>query len=531
LALAVIARFALPRVNPGGWSAAVDLPLALGLGAAVSYLAADWFARFHFEGMPIGGPDFSTYCQAVQAAIDRMESMNPQRATSVAAFVAPLARRFGLLDGLLIGATTAIGIGAVGSYLWGQAVAGRSAAIASALLVAAVGPLCLLTHTPSFYAEQIGAFLLASGLAAQALVKRSPGFVLVGAAASVALPLVDVRGILWLLVTLPLCLLGALTCRTRASSPGRWHRVALRAAVTAGVLAMLLLSWRAGRMAWPANLGGTLEGQTSSFAIDTWRRARGEDPANWSGQVHNCMDGRGFNWGWSDPTGLPASLLCVKSLMDDAAPLVPGATGPGYALHVEPWFPVLAGSTLVAVALLLCRPLRIVALAAPAVPAVLALFAAANEPEVRRIAPGLMIAPVVLGCAWALVADRLVGETTASQHRRGARLRWLLIGLRGVKLRWRWRRVDPRVGPVLGRLGRAAIVALLVFGVVPSWLSPTASWRARVALSIEWAGLAAGAPPKAPFDTACTDLLRREQDAGEPFAGDIGARWLEFQRH
>ncbi len=304
----MVARFALPRVPAAGWRAVVDLPLALGLGAAVSYLSADWFARFYFQGTPLGGPDFSTYCQAVQAAMDHVPSMNPQRATSVAALIAPLARHLGMLDGLLIGATVGIGVGAVGSYLWGQAVAGRSAGIASAVLLAAVGPLCLMTHTPSFYAEQIGASLLASGLAAQALVKRTPGFVLAGAAASVALPLVDVRGIVWMLATLPLCVIGALGCRTRGGPASGVHRGAVRAAVSAGVVALLLLSWRAGRMAWPADLAGTLEGQTNAYAIDTWRHAHGEDAANWSAEVHNCIDGRGFNWGWSDPTSLPESL-------------------------------------------------------------------------------------------------------------------------------------------------------------------------------------------------------------------------------
>lgn len=504
----MVARFALPRVSPGGWRAVVDLPLAIGLGAAVSYVAADWFARFYFEGTPIGGPDFSTYCQAVQAALDHAESMNPQRATSIAAFVAPLARRFGLLDGLLLGATSGIGLGVVGSYLWGQAVAGRSAGVASALLVAAVGPLCLMTHTPTFYGEQIGAFTLASGLAAQALVKRSPGFVLAGAAASAALPLVDVRGLLWMLATLPLCFVAALGCRTRGPAPGRWGRSALRLAVTTGVVALLLLSWRAGRMAWPADLAGTLEGQTNTYAIDTWRRAHGEDPANWSAEVHNCIGGRGFNWGWSNPTSLPASLRCVQSLADDAAPADPATFGGAYAAQAAPWLPVLAGSAVVAGALLLRRPLRLVAFAAPAVPAVLALLAAETEPELRRIAPGLIVAPVLLGVAWALVAEPKDPGTAPAP------------GLGGLH----------PIAPALGRLARAAVVLLVVFGVIPTWLSPTASWRVRVALVAEWQELAAGAPARHPFDPPCTQLLRADQAAGEPFAGDIGARWLGFQR-
>ena len=207
----------------------------------------------------------------------------------------------------------------------------------------------------------------------------------------------------------------------------------------------------------------------------------------------------------------------MKSLADDAAPGAPATFGSAYAAQVEPWLPVLAVSAVVAAALLLRRPLRLVALAAPAVPAVLVLLAAEHEPELRRIAPGLMIAPVVLGCAWALVADRLAPVAPGAPATDPGRAPTPANALRR------------RVVPALGRLARGALVVLVVFGVIPSWLSPTASWRVRVALAAEWKELATGAPGRHSFDAPCTQLLLEERAAGEPFAGDIGARWLGFQ--
>ena len=236
--------------------------------------------------------------------------------------------------------------------------------------------------------------------------------------------------------------------------------------------------------------------------MDTWRQGYGEDPRDWGGKVSRCAHDRGFNWGWSDPRSLPDALRCAARLSQDCAPVAPGAIATGFELQARPWFPVLMGAFCVVAVARIRRPLRLLALCVPAAPSVLALLAAIHDPDVRRLAPGFMFVPVLLGSAWALLSER-----TAAPDQRWARLQLPM-----------W----------LGRGLRVAVVLLIVLGLIPTWLSPAAPWRTPVALTAEWMQSARGERGSTAYDAACAKELIREQAGGEPFQGNTGARWQGY---
>jgi hypothetical protein len=115
-----------------------------------------------------------------------------------------------------------------------------------------------------------------------------------------------------------------------------------------------------------------------------------------------------------------------------------------------------------------------------------------NEPETRRLAPAFVVAPLLLGVSWAFLSERTSGES-----------RWF------------------------GRPARILLVGLLIFGIIPTYLAPQASWRVRVISQAEWNALLMGGGPPGTWDDLCIQGFAEDQQKGINPAGALVRRWSQ----
>ena len=411
---------------------AADLLRAALAGLAFGALAWFWFSRFHLED-GFTAPDWFDYCSGVISLLEDEARLWPlKRSQAAGAPAAWAAARLGIVDGLLLSA--AIGAGLMGSmlYLWGAALGGPRAGIATTALALTLGPVVLQARSLTFY-PWVTAGLLAAGAGASAAV-RWPGIgtmLAAGAGCGLAL-LMDVRALIWVLPALGIALLAA------ALREGRGHMRVLR------MVALLVPIWASHQVGYRAFPGASysLEQQVDVRALHA--RMGSQDPALQPPYEYPSR----YVWGRQDPIELPRTL----GFLGSQATLTPPAdatalTDPELiAAHVTPWMRVSVVVLPLAGLLLARRRWRLLAFGATALPWVLAL---GRMPEMVNLYPRFLTQGLpVLALAGGVGLGALAGWSAT----------W-------VRPRWRW--------PV-----GLALLAALVFGALPTPLSPAASWRA-----------------------------------------------------
>lgn len=429
-----------------------DVALAAACALVVPLLcAAVW------SGPAFVGSDYGEHCAAVSETAWGVGAGSAKRGHGVAWLLAWPTRWWGIPGGLLVGASASLAASGAGLYAWGRALGGRVAGVVAALGCVAVGPVAEQVFTASFAPALLAAVIWAGAGAAVAVRWPTPAGLAVGLAGATAALVVDVRTLPW-----------GLTALALVGVAGGWALTDTKPWRPAAVLVVgLALSLLLGRWALPQD--------TLSLAaqLDMTRMQRLRE----LGAPMTPLVQGGWTWGRLGLLTELQELLTVAGAMPADAAALEGVARTR-ASGLTPWLPVLG---LAPLGLIACRsrPLQALAAAVMAAPFALALWHAGTAQEAPRfLALGLPIG--VVGVAL------LVGEVLGPSPLSG------------------WK--------ALGRPGIAAVAAaLLVTGVVPSWLSPTAGWREQTASSpsvrqvqAEWAAFQdTGVPPRDPYVADC----------------------------
>jgi hypothetical protein len=473
------------------WRAAIDVPLGVGLAAGVTLVNSHLAGRYLY-GAPFTASDFSEYCEIVDAVIAGRPPVSGQRSLLVAWMLAPFVARFGVIDGFAIVATGSIFVLAGGLYLWGHAVAGRTAAVTSVTFLLACAPVAMFGRTLTFYPAIVAATALCSGATAMALRTRRAGWIVLGAIVSAAAPLFDVRNVSWTLACAPLVALAALL------SPGR--RVWALA-----VPICLWASWEAGTVAVPDALTGSLEQKAVTLVNDV-RRLAGVSPP-----LAPCP-GKGFTWGHSDPLAFGDTLRCLHTLNAG----MPSAEqrkydgGPRWDRSAAPWMPIVGIAAVFAAAGLVARrPFGALALIGPIVPFAVTLLTAWDDPNWRRVGAALVPAPLLLGVAWALLLEAGPGTLLGAVLTRSAPSPIPTAGRRAVRT----------------SLAAVACATAVLLGVPYTPLAPSAPARAPYDADAEWVTLTDGTFRRRNLEIACGARIAADQARGVPAIG-VSGRWF-----
>ncbi|MFM7204758.1 MAG: hypothetical protein ACKO6N_28635 [Myxococcota bacterium] len=482
-----------PPINQP-WKMRVDMLLLLLVAVGVGLLDALWMVRFHLVGWPLTASDFSQYCEAVFALRNgAVEQVPAQRSVVAGLLPALFASKFGVLGALATAAvmSTCVLVGAI--YLWTRTLAGREAGVMAALLTGAVGPLLLLTRTTTFYPEATAGIMLASSLSIAFLRWRnSPLALLAGISIGLALCL-DVRGILYVLPAM------LVSCWAAVFSPGGLLWRGLRVFLLLGPVYM---SWWIAHSFVNFETPGLLY-QTAFFLRDAQRMA---GHAQWV-QIW----GHDFLWGRSLPGELPAGVMAIQRVMGEVAQQL--AASPSVAIvrdrHVEPWFQPMLVAVVGMIWALRRQPLWLLTTLGLLGPYLSALGMATQIlPHPRYLGMAMAPLPVVLGLgavgvfqlAWTILQNII--ETVARRVKEDA--------------------VDETPPKQAGwpvACFRLALVLVLVLGVLPSPLSPTAAWRFRLTAD-EYPRVLMQAPRKVgPNDPGCLYALSQDTIHGRTWSG------------
>lgn len=448
------------------WSWRWDPLLALGGGLALGIGGSWWLASFHLNIWPLTASDFFQYCDSVGAVQHGQRAgFWEQRSFVAAQLPGLLARRYGVLGGLAVAAGVSLGLTGSALYLWGRAVYGRFAGVATVLLAGAVAPVVLLSRTVTFYPESVATSAGCAATAALAARFRTGGSLLAAGLGAGLVLLTDVRGLWWALPALGVAGFAAL------AAPWRW--IPLRVGL---LLAPVVASWWIGRAVSVWDAPG-LATQTEAFVRDVVAKVGAPPP-----QLPEIRPEDDFLWGRSSPTEIPAALARAAGF---ARLIPPEAARFGEAVyfrmnHVTPWALPALGAALLAAFGVRRRPWSALALAGPLVPYLVSLPTAAlvlTHP--RYLAVSFAGLPVLLGVA-AAVAGTRTGEG-----------------------------IPPRGRAPAGVL----LLVLLVLGVVPSWLSPVAPWRIPQSAEQYPKDFQRGENSDGRTDRRCRQLV--EEDAAE----------------
>ena len=443
-----------------------DVLLAVLAGVGLAGLCGFWLVDFHMLRGPLTSADFHEYCGGVVALRgDTSAEFTRQRSVLAALPSVWLSRSLGVLDGMAAAALVSMaGIGA-GLYGWGRAMSSRLGGIAAVLAGATLAPLVIFSRALSFYPEVTAAFTLgiASALVA-ARWRRDGDLLLCGLGAGLCF-LIDLRGLLWGLTALGVGGLVVLAAPRR-----RWP---LRMLI---LLLPVWLAWHAGALSYSANTN-PLEGQTDVLkrisdkgGDSTWGRA--ELPVS------------EYIWGHSDPLEIPVTLYSL-SLQSRRIP--PWMKDDERSIEerrrsLDPVLPLLAASAAISAAGLIRRRRAWVLMAAlaTALPFITSTQGAITLGQLylRYLGTSAVLMAALMGTAFAMLAG----------HGRGR----LILG------------------------GAAAL--LLTLGVLPSPLSPVASWREPVYAQrsgiIEFLIELDDGIRYHHFSSACVDGLERDQRRG-----------------
>jgi len=442
LLLGLLVRLTRRGTDPSApWSTPVDFGLALASGVTATALSGAWLVDYHLLEFPLSASDFGQYCESVAAfRSGDLDGWAIQRSLVPGALPGWMSGPLGIIDGLLLSALLSHALMGAGLYLWGRAAHGRLAGAVAALLGCAVGPLVMLTRTVTFYPEACAAYVLSAAAATLALRYRNLPAVTASAVTCALVFNVDVRGLLWALPALGLTLAAALAVR------GWWRK----AVALLLIGAFLAGSYRVGgATTWARS--PTLEQQTTFYVDEAIRRfsTDGDTPSDLNQRVFEDP----YLWGRSPPQAIPHTL---GQLLDIQRRLPEGLadhpeTRTIRGQQIEPWLLPAGVALVLAVWGLRRRPLLAAGLLGSLAPFAVALHGTATvHAHVRYMGNGMAIVPLLLALGVAVVAQ---GSLGAEDRPRGER--W-----------WSW--TD---GALLGAL------LLLLLGIVPSWLSPVATWR------------------------------------------------------
>ncbi len=459
-----------------------ELLLGLAAGAGAAALAFAWLAPFHLAES-LTAADFLDYCTGVVSLVDADPSLWPLKRARLAGWpAARLSQQHGVVDGLLIAAIAATGLMSTGLYLWGSALAGRSAGLATVALALSMSPLVIQARMLSYYPVVNATLALAaSGVAIAARVRSLPAFL--GAGLGIGLCLnADLRALVWALPFLGVSLLVAILGKV----PPRVKAARLLALGLPLVAAHSLGQWSYPRAAY------SLEQQLDVRPLFHLHGARGQGfrpPFDYSSR---------YIWGTSPLSEIPETLSFLARQARIAPPPDVQMHTPQGLLQrqVLPW--VEAARWLVPLALVLLvvkgQPLMALVLSATCLPYLVALRGTLGMVELypRFLTQSL---PAVALCGG--VAAGLLWEA----------LPWTRLG---------------RPGPMLATLTGGALALALTLGAIDSPLSPVAPWRlpwAPVLTEVYETGRAVRSPTPPrdgdPFGPCVTRLRQDRRRLGE----------------
>jgi len=490
--LAVLLWYVGRRSGLGAaWNTRVDLGLALATGMAVALLSSVWMPRFYLAGAPLAASDFGQYCSNVGQLRDGVvDEWIMQRSMAAGVLPALLARMLGIVDGLLAASIISVGVLGAAVYLWARALHSRLAGLVGALSVCAIAPLVTLARTVTFYPEIVASYMMCGATTALALRLRTLPAILAAAIGIGWVLLVDVRGLIWALPALALVGVAVSLLENRRM---QWVAAGLIAvSLTVSFLIAHVTQW---------GLPPSIEQHAVHYVDEALRRASPDNP-----EVGIQFDPRenptSYVWGHTSPHHIPttlATLWSLNALLTDSI-----ANTPENRIHrqiqIMPWvWPALFG-LLCSIWALRRRRLLLLGMLVSMMPFGIALNTAGTAlAHARYIATGICIVPVLLGVGFAAI--HLGPLPSVDSKRTTSALSWV-DGL------------------------ACALVLLLVIGTIPSWLSPSASWRLPISADVEpgkslWhASKDAPLPPSVNVD--CAAALRADFQEGLP----VGSRLL-----
>jgi hypothetical protein len=475
------------------WNTKIDAGLAVLSGVVGTAMSTGWMARYFVTRRPITASDFGQYCESLGAfRADQIDAWSMQRSL-VAGFVPGLlADAFGIVDALLVGATMSHCLMLVGIFLWARAAHSRLAGLVAVAMACSAAPLVHLSRTVTFYPETVaGCVLSAAGAVMAMRYRKLPAFVFAALAIGLTL-LLDVRGLLWALPALGITVVAVLL------APGL-HRKVLGLLVVGGCL---YGSHSIGaKTTWEQS--PSLEQQTVYYVDEAIRRYLPNDPEAGLEKEKDFAGSR-FVWGRSGATTVHKTLGFLLELRSAVPDGIENQQETAYSrrVHLMPWVVPGAVGLLLAVVGAWRRKWLVAAVLGSMVPFAVALQGTAQMVgHSRYLANGITMVPVLMGVGFAALYWGSLSDSDEDALR-----------------------------PALTRSDGLAVglVLVMVLGMIPSWVSPVANWRAPVSADIEPANTiwhAAHSDPL-PLDVArgCADALKEDYANGLP----VGSALMEW---
>ena len=495
LLIAALLRFYGAGSNASApWSTRIDLGLALGSGAVATGLSHGWMADYFVSRYPLTASDFGQYCESIGVFRDGfLQGWVKQRSVVAGSLPAMFADTMGVVDGLLVGAWISHFLMGVGLFLWARAAHSRFAGLMAVLLSCALAPLVHLTRTVTFYPETVaGCVLTAAGAMLSMRYRSLPAFLFSGLAMGLVL-LLDVRGLLWALPALGLTIVAVLLARG-------WARKL--------VGLMMIFACLAGshKIGGETNFEETpsLEQQTVYYVDEAIRRFSPNDPQAGLATEQDYAESH-FVWGLDGLKTIPQTLQFLWNLKQNLPEGIENQqeTAYGRRVHVSPWvFPAFIGLCLGVVGAFRRRWLA-AGFVGTVVPFAIALEGTAQMVgHSRYMANGITMVPVLLGVGFAVIYLGSLAE------RDQVRMRPWFTKTDGIGL---------------------AVVLVVLLGIIPTWLSPVANWRAPVSADIEpssslWHSAHSSDLPL-DISVRCASALQRDFADGFP----VGSRLMGWE--
>ena len=470
------------------WKARYEIGLALLLGVVFSVLACGWFSRFHLTG-PTLSSDFYDFCSAVAHARNENWSSYSQDRSFLAGWLPALfAARVGVVEGLAWSAAISSALIGTGLYVWARSLHSRMAGIYTLIFALGIAPIVVLGRTLTFYPQYIGWFCLSAGLCAAAVRFRN-WWTLAAATASIGMCLlIDVRGVVWAAPNLALLLLFYLP------QPKK------QALIGMGIILTILAGfWWGGSRAYSPD-HTSLDDQANPIRLHNEHKPVSEPLLSDPGPAGIPN----FVWGRTPLQDIPKTLFLLGR---DTKKVAPGLaqvtrTQRGRAAHFHPWYPLVGTLTLVFLIAPGPRRARIATLLLTASPFLVVLYHASTlEFRPRFAASALPPFAVLLGLGTATLWA--TGRKEVSEN-----------SSRSARLLHQW--------PSALRVG---LLAVFVFGAIPSFLAPDASWRQRFVSDQEVQemrrGALGGRQPEAWGSEACVEGIRDDWRSGKKPLGRL----------
>ncbi|MEC8382358.1 MAG: serine/threonine-protein kinase [Myxococcota bacterium] len=356
--------------------------------------------------------DFIDYCVGI-VHFDTVLLAPPKRANGAAWLPAMLARDYGVINGLALGALLSTGLIGLGIQLWARAIGGPMAGYFAVAMALGLAPIVGMSRFLNFYPEIIATFVMAAGMTALALRTRHAGFVLAAGVLACSCVIVDLRGLIWFLpLTLGvlLAVFGIATWRDRLST-------------LCGLIGIYFGAWKLGSWSYH-ELATSLERQ-----IDVRPLFAAFDSTQFSPPYAVPSN---FVWGRSDLTELPKTLAFLFEQRTIPPPdgFLSADTGMDIlAPYAVGWTVLLGVGLLMALALYSSKRWQMLALLVPLSPFAVAMIGTQElvEPHLRFFAHAIPGAVVLV----AVVMSGLMRQVQLScaSHRSHFGFRTVVVGL------------------------------------------------------------------------------------------------------